>query len=76
MLILFDDAGFLCAERTAEEAAREVIERAVAVLDGGDLVIEWRDDDHVIMTGPAALSFTGEIEDHLVTQLPSHAAAA
>src|SRR6185437_13911185 len=42
--------------------------KATLALDGGDLVIEWRDDDHVIMTGPAATSFTGEIEDHLVTQ--------
>jgi len=49
--------------------------KAALVLDGGDLVIEWRDDDHVIMTGPAALSFTGEIEDHLVT-VPAHRAAA
>jgi len=49
--------------------------KATLVLDGGDLVIEWRDDDHVIMTGPAALSFAGEIEDHLVT-VPAHRAAA
>jgi diaminopimelate epimerase len=28
-------------------------------LDGGALTIEWRADDHVTMTGPAAISFTG-----------------
>ena len=28
-------------------------------VDGGTLAIEWRADDHVIMTGPAAISFTG-----------------
>jgi diaminopimelate epimerase len=50
--------------------------RATLALDGGDLLIEWRDDDHVIMTGPAALSFIGEIEDHLVTSSAPHAAAA
>jgi len=50
--------------------------KATLALDGGDLTIEWRDDDHVIMTGPAALSFTGEIEDHLVTQPASRAGAA
>jgi diaminopimelate epimerase len=33
--------------------------RATLVLDGGDLMIEWRADDHVILTGPDALSFTG-----------------
>lgn len=32
-------------------------------LDGGVLDIEWReDDDHVLMTGPAALSFKGEVD--------------
>jgi len=50
--------------------------KATLALDGGDLVIEWRDDDHVIMTGPAALAFTGEIEDHLVTVPAPRAAAA
>ena len=50
--------------------------KATLALDGGDLVIEWRGDDHDIMTGPAATSFTGEIEDHLVTQPAPRAAAA
>ena len=30
-------------------------------LDGGDLHIAWRDDGHVLMTGPAAISFYGEL---------------
>ncbi|HMP62555.1 MAG TPA: diaminopimelate epimerase [Phenylobacterium sp.] len=31
-------------------------------LDGGDLTIEWREDDgHVIMTGPASIDFTGPL---------------
>ena len=31
---------------------------------GGDLKIEWsgKEDDSVIMTGPAAYAFTGEVE--------------
>jgi diaminopimelate epimerase len=37
--------------------------KATLVLDGGELTIEWRDDDHIVMTGPAVLSFTGEIGD-------------
>jgi diaminopimelate epimerase len=40
--------------------------KAVVALDGGDLVIEWRDDDHVIMTGPAVTSFVGEIDEALL----------
>ena len=33
------------------------------VLDGGSLTIEWREaDDHVLMTGPAAMPFRGRLE--------------
>jgi diaminopimelate epimerase len=35
---------------------------ATVVVDGGELVIEWRQDGHVLMTGPTATAFTGEIE--------------
>jgi diaminopimelate epimerase len=35
---------------------------AVVQLDGGELSIQWRDeDDHVLMTGPVALEFTGRL---------------
>jgi diaminopimelate epimerase len=36
--------------------------RATVTLPGGDLVIEWREDGHVLMTGPVATAFTGEID--------------
>jgi diaminopimelate epimerase len=37
-------------------------ERSVTVhLSGGDLFIEWAEDDHVYMTGPAVEVFTGEM---------------
>jgi diaminopimelate epimerase len=33
------------------------------VLDGGSLFIEWRESDgHVIMTGPAAMPFRGQVD--------------
>jgi diaminopimelate epimerase len=35
--------------------------RANVIVDGGTLEIEWRDDDHVLMTGPAVTAFTGEL---------------
>jgi len=35
--------------------------RAEVVLDGGPLEIEWLENGHVLMTGPWAESFTGEI---------------
>lgn len=40
--------------------------RAVVALDGGELEIEWRGDDHVVMTGPAATAFSGVFSAELV----------
>lgn len=38
-------------------------ERKVKVnLPGGPLMIEWREDDHVIMTGPAEWEFSGHLD--------------
>lgn len=39
---------------------------AEVVLDGGRLRIEWLKDDHVLMTGPVATSFTGAIDAALL----------
>ncbi|HZU89883.1 MAG TPA: diaminopimelate epimerase [Stellaceae bacterium] len=41
--------------------------RATVVLDGGALDILWRDDGHVVMTGPAATAFVGEFAPALLT---------
>jgi len=50
-----------CAALVAA-ARRDLTDRsATIVVDGGELLIEWRDDDHVVMTGPAAVDFTGEL---------------
>jgi diaminopimelate epimerase len=35
--------------------------RAKVIVDGGALEIEWRDDGHVLMAGPTAIAFSGEI---------------
>jgi diaminopimelate epimerase len=34
--------------------------RATVIADGGTLEIEWRDDGHVLMTGPVAVAFRGQ----------------
>ena len=34
---------------------------AEVIMDGGPLHIVWRDDDHVIMTGPVEVEFQGEL---------------
>jgi diaminopimelate epimerase len=51
-----------CAALVAA-ARRDLTDRtATLMLDGGELLIEWRsEDDHVIMTGPAAVDFAGEL---------------
>ena len=35
---------------------------ATVSLPGGDLRIAWREDGHVLMTGPAETAYRGEIE--------------
>jgi len=46
---------------------RGLTDRNVTVtLDGGDLQIEWREDGHVIMTGPAAETFSGVLDRSLL----------
>jgi diaminopimelate epimerase len=35
---------------------------ATVMADGGELTIAWREDNHVLMTGPVATSFSGEID--------------
>jgi diaminopimelate epimerase len=35
--------------------------RAKIVVDGGELDIAWRDDGHVLMAGPVATAFRGEL---------------
>ncbi|MDX1483848.1 MAG: diaminopimelate epimerase [Alphaproteobacteria bacterium] len=49
-------------------ARRGLVERgATCVLDGGELLVEWRgEDDHVLMTGPIAVAFTGRIAPALL----------
>ena len=50
-----------CAALVAA-ARRGLTDRAATLaLDGGELFIEWREDGHVIMTGPAAVDFAGEL---------------
>ncbi len=36
--------------------------RATVVVDGGELEIFWRDDGHVLMTGPVATAFHGTVD--------------
>jgi diaminopimelate epimerase len=31
-------------------------------MPGGDLFMEWRQDGHVLMTGPVATAFIGQVD--------------
>ncbi len=48
-----------CAALVAANRRRLTGRKATVELDGGPLEIEWADDNHVYMTGPAALEFEG-----------------
>ena len=52
---------------------RGLCARAAEVrLDGGALHVEWREDGHVVMTGPAATSFVGTMDPALYEDAASH----
>jgi diaminopimelate epimerase len=53
---------------TAVAAARRGLtgRRALVRLDGGTLELEWREDGHVMMTGPVATSFSGTLDTALL----------
>ncbi len=50
-----------CAALVAAHRRGLAGRRARIVLDGGELVVGWRADDHLFLTGPAATSFRGSI---------------
>jgi diaminopimelate epimerase len=51
-----------CAAVVNAVRTRRGERRATVTLPGGDLVIEWRADDHVILTGPAEHEFAGRLD--------------
>jgi diaminopimelate epimerase len=50
-------AAVVCASRT-----QRIGRKATVRLPGGDLTIEWREDDHVLMTGPIEYEFEGRFD--------------
>lgn len=55
-----------CATLVAAARRGLVGRKAEVVLDGGSLFIEWREDGHVIMTGPVAVAFSGQLDPSLL----------
>ncbi|SRR6266566_1091580 len=50
-------AALVCASRI-----QRTDRKATVSLPGGDLSIEWREDDHVLMTGPVEYEFEGRFD--------------
>ncbi|MGE5546727.1 MAG: diaminopimelate epimerase [Solirubrobacterales bacterium] len=55
-----------CASLVAAARRGLTGRKAEVILDGGHLTIEWLPDDHVLMTGPVALAFTGTLDPSLL----------
>lgn len=56
-----------CAALVASVRRGLVDRKAEVLMDGGPLIIEWRESDsHVLMTGPIATSYTGTLAPELV----------
>jgi diaminopimelate epimerase len=52
-----------CAALVAAHRRGLTDRKATVEMDGGDLIIEWRESDgHVLMTGPVAFEFNGVLE--------------
>lgn len=51
-----------CAALVNGARTRRTARAATVTLPGGDLFVEWRDDDHVVLTGPAELEWTGTLD--------------
>jgi len=55
-----------CAALVAAHRRGLASRKAEIIADDGSLTIEWRSDDHVLMTGPVAVSFTGALDPSLL----------
>ncbi|BCH22223.1 diaminopimelate epimerase [Mesorhizobium sp. L-8-3] len=51
-----------CAAAVSAARTRRTGRAVTVTVPGGPLLIEWRDDDHVIMTGPAEWEFAGSFD--------------
>lgn len=52
-----------CATAVAAAATGRSPRRSRVIMDGGELGIEWREDDnHVYLSGPATIAFEGTVE--------------
>ncbi|MFC0011123.1 diaminopimelate epimerase [Devosia nitrariae] len=51
-----------CAAAVSGARTGRTGRQVTVTLPGGDLAVDWRNDDHVMMTGPAELEFSGTFD--------------
>jgi len=55
-----------CATGVAAHRRGLTGRRVELLMDGGPLTVEWREDGHVLMSGPVATSFSGVLDEALL----------
>ncbi len=51
-----------CAAAVSAARTQRTGRTVTVTVPGGDLLLEWRDDDHVVMTGPATWEWSGRLD--------------
>lgn len=51
-----------CAALVNAARTERIGRKATVTVPGGDLIVEWRDDDHVTLTGPSEYEFSGNFD--------------
>ena len=65
-----------CAAAVAAMRKQLVDKRVTVTLPGGPMIVEWRDDGHVLMTGPVETEFSGTLDpDTLAWSVATRGAA-
>lgn len=54
-----------CAALVAANRRRLTDRKATITLDGGDIAVEWRDDNHIIMAGPYEFENGGQLSENI-----------
>jgi diaminopimelate epimerase len=62
-----------CAAAVSAARTKRTERTVTVTLPGGDLKVEWRADDHVLMTGPVEYEFEGRFDPALFAAVPAGA---
>lgn len=55
-----------CATLVAAVRRKLSARRATIIMDGGEVIVEWRDDNHVLLIGPTSMVYRGELDDEFL----------